>query len=656
MMMRGKTKILICCAIALLVLLFVLRGTILRSLVSHRLARIEEHHSLTVSYDMFKMSGLSAIEIENLCVKQRDRENLLSVKSLKLKMNPLKVFLGHPEVRELNAEDINISFIKKGNASNFDFLFYESGGKVDVDTLKKAFSATSKNYAKRADNILSMILRILPANADIKNFNVIYNSGSYLLNIGVPELRLDNNQYSCEVITTENGKVSKLHANGSLNDSERTLSALLYAADGKKFSVPFINFRWEAKAQFDTLAFELTGTKRKNDTISLNGEAMARGISVSQKRLSSQNVNLDKGLFRYRIKLGRDYLELDSCSVVKVNNFSFSPYIKAKRGSAWHLTASLNKTSFPADELFSSLPEGLFYNLEGIKTSGNLSYHLYFDIDFSNVDSLKLRSQLRPENFRIKEFGNTNFQKINGSFEYTAYERGNPVRSFIVGPENKNFRSLGNISPYLQMTVLQSEDGAFFYHRGFLPESMQEALAQDIKEKRFHRGGSTISMQLVKNVFLSRNKTLARKFEEVMIVWLIETNHLSTKERMFEVYLNIIEWGPGVYGANEAARFYFDKEASDINVNEAIFLSEIIPAPKWSLNSITDDLQLKPSHEGYFSLLAQRLRIKGLISETEEAAVTPEVNIRGEAKRLIQNRQQQKELQTVVSDTTDLNF
>ena len=124
-----------------------------------------------------------------------------------------------------------------------------------------------------------------------------------------------------------------------------------------------------------------------------------------------------------------------------------------------------------------------------------------------------------------------------------------------------------------------------------------------------------------------------------MIVWLIETNRLSSKERMFEVYMNIIEWGPMVYGANEAARFYFDKDVKDININEAIFLASIIPSPKRSLNSFTADFQLKPGMEGYYKLLAQRLRIKGLISEQEEAGIKPEVKLAGEAKRQIQSRE-----------------
>src|SRR5664279_2476881 len=107
----------------------------------------------------------------------------------------------------------------------------------------------------------------------------------------------------------------------------------------------------------------------------------------------------------------------------------------------------------------------------------------------------------------------------------------------------------------------------------------------NIKERRFARGGSTITMQLVKNVFLNRNKTIARKLEEILLVWLIENQQLCSKERMFEVYLNIIELGPHIYGANEAAHFYFKKDASKLNLQESIFLASIIPKPKWFMYS-----------------------------------------------------------------------
>lgn len=131
----------------------------------------------------------------------------------------------------------------------------------------------------------------------------------------------------------------------------------------------------------------------------------------------------------------------------------------------------------------------------------------------------------------------------------------------------------------MQYAVLTSEDPSFFYHRGFIPDAFKESMIENIKAKRFVRGGSTISMQLVKNVFLSREKTISRKLQEMLIVWLIENKGLVSKERMFEIYLNAIEWGHGIYGIKEASQFYFSKLPSQLNLAESIFLASIIPDP-----------------------------------------------------------------------------
>jgi len=634
----SRRRVLFTGIIFFVVAVMLLRGPLLRLAVYHKTRSVEKRYSLVVNYERLKFKGLATVRIDNLSLSEINRDTLFSARNIRLRLNPFKLLLLTPDLRKLEADKINFNFIKQGSTSNFDFLFRETkAGKRDTLTISKP--AVKRSYAKTSDRLFSLLMDIIPSTANIKNLTINYINQDYRLNISTPLLKVDKNSFTAEIENLENGKPGYLYADGILDHSHRMVSIRLFSREKKKFSIPFIDYRWGAKAQFDTLAFELTESQRRGDFVTFRGNARAKGILVTHKRLSSENVNLKNGTLNYSINIGNRFFELDSCSVVTVNNFSFSPYLKIGKEENWKITASLNKESFKANDLFSSLPSGLFYNLEGLKTSGEMSYHFLFDIDFSNIDSLRLESSLTAKNFRIIEFGNTDFRKMNDEFEYTAYEKGVPVRTFMVGPSNSNFRNLGRISPYLQTTVLQSEDGGFFYHRGFLPGSIREALVQDLKERRFHRGGSSISMQLVKNVFLSRNKTLARKFEEIMIVWLIENNHLCSKERMFEVYLNIIEWGPGIYGANEAAHFYFDKEARDINVNEAIFLSSIIPAPKWSLNSFDDDFQLKPSLGGYYKLLARRLCIKGLITETEELNIKPEVHVKGEARRQIKTRQ-----------------
>ena len=209
------------------------------------------------------------------------------------------------------------------------------------------------------------------------------------------------------------------------------------------------------------------------------------------------------------------------------------------------------------------------------------------------------------------------------------------MRTFDIGPENPNFRTLDHISGFLQSAVLTSEDGAFYQHRGFLPDAFRESVITNIKERRFARGGSTISMQLVKNVFLSRNKTIARKLEEALIVWLIENQGLSTKERMYEVYLNLIEWGQMIYGANEASRYYFNKDASKLTLAEAIFMASIIPRPKWFKYSFDPEGHLRESNAGFYRLVSEKMLNKGWITAADAEKLIPDVVLKGPARLLL---------------------
>jgi membrane peptidoglycan carboxypeptidase len=145
-------------------------------------------------------------------------------------------------------------------------------------------------------------------------------------------------------------------------------------------------------------------------------------------------------------------------------------------------------------------------------------------------------------------------------------------------------------------------------------------------------------MQLVKNVFLSRSKTIARKLEEMLIVWLIENQQLATKDRMFEVYLNIIEWGPMVYGANEASRFYFSKDVSRLTYSESIFLASIIPKPKWFRYSFDSAGHLRPELTDYYRLVSTKMVAKGWVSQHDMDALVPDVELKSPARDLLRKR------------------
>lgn len=617
------------------VALFATRNLVIRNYANKKLAVIENKYQLSIHYKDLRMDGLNGLQIDDLSVVPLNKDTFLKAKSIDIKLELLNLLLLKADVRDVVIDRLQINFIKTDSiTSNFDFLFKSknNGKTIKSDSEDSSAKNSPLHFGEIIHHTFDMIFKVLPSNGILRDFNVTFQAPGHHLSIGISEMPIKNNRFRTEICATENNVENRLIAEGILSDSERDIEARLFAKDTSKVTLPFLSYKWGADLKFDTLAFEIRESKTNDDARQLTGHASVRGLTLFHERISPETVLLNDANFSYRVKVGDNYFEVDSSSVVRFNVLNFNPYLRAEKDTSWRIKVSINKQNFPSDELFSSLPKGLFSNLEGIKTSGNLSYHFLFDVNLGNVDSLIFESTLTPNKFRILSFGNTDLRKMNEPFTYTAYENGRPVRSFETGSSNPNFRPLTAISPLLQMAVMQSEDGAFFYHNGFLPDAIRESLIHDIKVKKFARGGSTISMQLIKNVFLSRNKNIARKLEEALIVWLIERNRLTPKERMFEVYMNIIEWGPVIYGAQEASRFYFAKEASDLNANEAIFLASIIPKPKRVRWSFTDSMQLNPALGSYFRLLGERLLIKGVITEEDAAKIKPEIVLSGPAK------------------------
>jgi membrane peptidoglycan carboxypeptidase len=263
---------------------------------------------------------------------------------------------------------------------------------------------------------------------------------------------------------------------------------------------------------------------------------------------------------------------------------------------------------------------------------------LNFTADFSLIDSLKLESELKPEHFYITSYGNVNLAKLDSDFYHTVYEKEEPVEVIHVSYSNPDFIPISQIAPYLRNALLCTEDGAFYWHRGFIQEAFQQALIQDIKSKRFVRGGSTITMQLVKNLYLNRHKTISRKLEEMLLVWLIEDMRLCSKDRMFELYLNIIEFGPGIYGVSKGSHFYFNKKPSELSLPEAIFMASIVPKPKHFVSSFDSTGTLKPAVQDFIKFVANRMLSKNMITQPELDAFQPIIKLTGVAKNMLKSK------------------
>lgn len=600
------------------------KDRIITAYVLEKKQEIEKDKGIKINYRDFRVLGISGVSLQDLSIVPNDRDTLLRAKSISVKISLWHLLFRDIKINEFNTDDFNLTFIKKDSISNYDFLFKKKNNPEQQ---------TKKGYGNRVSTLLKVIFNALPSNGLINNMKVSILRDTNYTELRIPNMEIDGSHFHTDLIVKEGGKKYDWICSGEFNRGNKEMEGNLSASDGKKVIIPYINHYYKLDVGFNRLDFKL---KEENHPgmVTLKGKASVRGLSVYNPMLSPNVVNLDDGSLDYKFNIGKDYFEVDKETDAHFNKMDFNPYIRAqKENKKWHITVGIDKPWFPADDLFESLPPGLFSNLDGFRATGELQYHFLFDLDFNDINHLKLESSLNKRNFSILNFGAGNLAKMNDPFLYTAYEKGKPVKSFIVGPQYAHYRSLNQISPLLQNAVMQSEDGMFMTHQGFRLDAMILALKHDLQVKKFARGGSTISMQLVKNVFLNRNKNLLRKLEESFIVWLIEANHITSKQRMLEVYLNICEWGPMIYGAYEASHFYFGKDPSQLNLEEAIFMAAVIPKPKHYMSFFTPDGHLRHYMGWYYRFVARKMADKGVISRAQANSVVPYVNITGPAGR-----------------------
>lgn len=189
-----------------------------------------------------------------------------------------------------------------------------------------------------------------------------------------------------------------------------------------------------------------------------------------------------------------------------------------------------------------------------------------------------------------------------------ARRRGKAFRSA------QTFVPYGSISPHLRHAVLVAEDAAFFSHSGVDFAEVREALKDDWRKKRFARGASTITMQLCKNLYLSTSKSPARKVSEFFLARRMDA--VLSKTRVFELYLNYIEWGDGIFGCQAASQAYFGCSASDLGPEQAIRLASIIINPRrWGPYSDTKRMNQRRRH------LADRMYDAGYLTAEEYLAL-----------------------------------
>ncbi len=242
----------------------------------------------------------------------------------------------------------------------------------------------------------------------------------------------------------------------------------------------------------------------------------------------------------------------------------------------YRLHAEISAT--PCQQVLEAIPTALVPSLAGFELGGMFSLAVDMNVDFADLDALLLDGAVGLAGCTVKERPpRAAAERLAGGFTHRVTMRDGQVRAVHLRPGSGTYTPLWSISPYMMKAVLTTEDGGFWRHDGFLPSQFRTALRRNLEAGEVRLGASTISMQMVKNVLLSHERTLARKLQEMILTWYVET--ALTKERIMEIYLNVVELGPGIYGVTRAAEHYFGKSPAELTPPEAAYLALMLPSP-----------------------------------------------------------------------------
>ena len=193
---------------------------------------------------------------------------------------------------------------------------------------------------------------------------------------------------------------------------------------------------------------------------------------------------------------------------------------------------------------------------------------------------------------------------------------------FQVGPANRYWTPSGSIPSEMKWAVILAEDAGFYKHEGIDVKAIKNAIKYDLEKKSLARGASTITQQVAKNLYLSREKTITRKVKELYLAKRMEQE--LSKGRIIELYLNAIELGPMVYGIGHGARYYFGKDASALSARECAFLAAMLPGPRLAYNPYKNLGRVLQRSNMILRLLAG----KGVLSQAEyQAALAESPNV-----------------------------
>jgi hypothetical protein len=280
------------------------------------------------------------------------------------------------------------------------------------------------------------------------------------------------------------------------------------------------------------------------------------------------------------------------------------------------------------DDIKKSFPYFVNKDIYSVAFQGGLGFETRLTFKSSNPWDYDFKWKFNKD-MKVSDLGTLQFDFLKSGFMHQAVRNGSLVRELNVTEDNPHFTRFGDLPQILVDTVVCCEDPGYYRHKGIQWHAIGFALLTNILTKKFMRGASTISMQLIRNLFLDHKKNIYRKLEEIVLTWILENMLPIGKDRQLEIYFNIVEFGPSIYGISEAAEYYFGKRPKDLSLEECLAVTYILPRPTFFHAKVTErSPELSQKLSKHFDWFSREMVVRKYIDHDEFNRLDKQVRIR----------------------------
>jgi hypothetical protein len=363
------------------------------------------------------------------------------------------------------------------------------------------------------------------------------------------------------------------------------------------------------------------------ETVELDGKVSLHALLLQRPEVSPQSVgpwSFDAALKAHARLDGSELTVTSSEAHFGEVRAELSGQIVTSPGRR-HVEGRLRVPLSGCQSVLDAMPNGLLPLVRGLRLSGSFGIDLQARYDLRAPQDTRVVLAVQNE-CRVRDVPlELSPHKFERPFLREVKAPDGSPTTIESGPGTPSWVSIDDMSKHLETAILVCEDSRFHAHGGFDFRALEDAIKDDLKQGRFARGASTVTMQLAKNLYLGKEKTLGRKLQEALLTLLLEQQ--LDKRRILELYLNVVELGPGLYGVGDAAQYYFATPARALTLGQSLYLASLLPNPTYS--RFGPDGKLNPGWLGYLRRLMQIAhKIKRIDDSELQAGLEEEIAFR----------------------------